>query len=128
MRKKRQLQRSPVRPIRTGLRHRGGQCPHFEKTDGASVFANRREPWVSAAREDARPTNFGHCAAGGLHGAGKLVKFAPMKFALAILTFALFAFFISWGIIELLKGRPWLLLAAMGVFLGTFIKFGCQSH
>ena len=53
---------------------------------------------------------------------------APMKFALAILTFALFAFFISWGIIELLKGKPWLLLASVGIFLGTFIKFGCQSH
>ena len=64
----------------------------------------------------------------GLRGAGKLVWFAPMKFALAIAVFGLFAFFISWGIIELLKGRPWLLLAAMGVFLGTFIKFGCQSH
>jgi hypothetical protein len=51
-----------------------------------------------------------------------------MKFALAILTFALFAFFISWGILELLKGRPWLLLAAVGIFLGSFIKFGCQSH
>ena len=51
-----------------------------------------------------------------------------MKFALAILTFGLFAFFISWGIIELLKGSPWLLLAAVGAFLGTFIKYGCQSH
>jgi len=28
----------------------------------------------------------------------------------------------------LLKGKPWLLLAAVGVFLGTFIKYGCQSH
>jgi len=52
----------------------------------------------------------------------------PMKFALAILTFALFAGFISWGIIELLKGHPWLLLASVGVFLGTFIKYGCQPH
>ena len=51
-----------------------------------------------------------------------------MKFALAILVFLLFALFISWGIIELLKGRPWLLLASVGVFLGTFIKFGCRSH
>jgi hypothetical protein len=51
-----------------------------------------------------------------------------MKFTLAVLTFVLFAFFISWGILELLKGRPWLLLASVGVFLGTFIKFGCQSH
>jgi hypothetical protein len=51
-----------------------------------------------------------------------------MKFFAAILIFALFAFFISWGIVEMLKGRPWLLLAAVGVFLGTFIKFGCQPH
>ncbi|HEX4350791.1 MAG TPA: hypothetical protein VH251_10400 [Verrucomicrobiae bacterium] len=51
-----------------------------------------------------------------------------MKFAAAILVFVLFAFFISWGIVELLKGGPWLLIAAMGVFLGTFIKYGCRSH
>jgi hypothetical protein len=51
-----------------------------------------------------------------------------MKFATAILVFALFAFFISWGIIELLKGSPWLLLATMGVFVGTFVKFGCLSQ
>ena len=64
----------------------------------------------------------------GLRGAGELVWFAPMKFALAIAVFGLFAFFISWGIIELLKGRPWLLIAALGVFLGTFVKYGCRSH
>jgi len=51
-----------------------------------------------------------------------------MKFAGAILVFGLFAFFISWGIIELLKGSPWLLLASVGVFLGTFVKYGCLSH
>ena len=51
-----------------------------------------------------------------------------MKFVAAILVFALFAFFISWGIIELLKGSPWLLVASLGVFLGTFIKYGCLSH
>jgi len=64
----------------------------------------------------------------GLPAAEKWVMLAPMKFTLAVVTFALFAFFISWGILELLKGRPWLLLASVGVFLGTFIKFGCQSH
>lgn len=51
-----------------------------------------------------------------------------MKFALAILTFFLFAFFIGWGIIEVFKGEPWLLIAALGVFFGTFIKYGCRSH
>jgi len=51
-----------------------------------------------------------------------------MKFTLAILTFVAFAFFIAWGVIELLKGSPWMLLASVGAFLGTFIKFGCLSH
>ena len=51
-----------------------------------------------------------------------------MKFAAAILVFGLFAFFISWGIIELLKGSPWLLLASLSVFVGTFAKYGCLSH
>ena len=51
-----------------------------------------------------------------------------MKFFAAILVFALFALFISLGILALLKGSPWLLLASVGVFLGTFVKFGCLSH
>jgi len=51
-----------------------------------------------------------------------------MKFVLAISVFVAFAFFISWGILLMLHGQPWLLLAAVGVFLGTFIKFGCLSH
>jgi hypothetical protein len=51
-----------------------------------------------------------------------------MKFALAILTFALFAFFISWGIVLLLAGSPWLFIAALAVFFGTFIRYGCHSH
>jgi len=55
-------------------------------------------------------------------------RIEAMKFAAAILVFALFAFFIGLGIIELLKGNPWLLLASVGVFLGTFIKYGCLSH
>jgi len=51
-----------------------------------------------------------------------------MKFFAAIGAFALFTFFISWGIVEMLKGSPWLLLASLAVFFGTFIKFGCLSH
>jgi hypothetical protein len=51
-----------------------------------------------------------------------------MKFAAAILVFVLFAFFIGWGIVEVLKGNPWLLLASIAAFLGTFIKYGCLTH
>jgi hypothetical protein len=55
-------------------------------------------------------------------------KVSPMKFFAAILVFCLFALFISLGVIEVLKGNPWLLLAAVGAFVGTFIKYGCLSH
>ncbi len=51
-----------------------------------------------------------------------------MKFLLAILVFLLFTFFISWGIVLLMHGSPWLLLASLGVFFGTFIKYGCLTH
>jgi hypothetical protein len=51
-----------------------------------------------------------------------------MNFALAILTFVLFAFFISWGIVLLLAGHPLMLIAALVVFFGTFIRYGCHSH
>lgn len=51
-----------------------------------------------------------------------------MKFALAILVFLLFAFFIGWGVVLLLAGKPWLLIAALIVFFGTFATYGCHSH
>lgn len=51
----------------------------------------------------------------------------PMKFALAILIFLLFTVFIGWGIVEMLHGRPWLLIASLVVFVGLFAKYGCLS-
>ena len=51
-----------------------------------------------------------------------------MKFSLAILTFVLFALFIGTGIVLMLAGKPLLFVVAMGVFLATFIKYGCLSH
>lgn len=56
------------------------------------------------------------------------LHFGLMKFIAAIAVFLLFTFFISWGIILLMHGSPWMLIAASGVFLGTFIKYGCLSH
>ena len=58
----------------------------------------------------------------------KKLTMCIMKFALAIAVFVMFAFFISWGILLLLAGQPWLLICAVLLFLGTFIKFGCLSH
>lgn len=53
---------------------------------------------------------------------------SAMKFALAIAVFVSFAFFISWGILLLLAGHPLLLICALLLFIGTFIKYGCLSH
>ena len=63
-----------------------------------------------------------------MHPAPNLLHSSSMNFALALLTFLLFAFFIGWGIILLLAGKPILLIVALGIFLGTFIKYGCLTH
>jgi len=51
-----------------------------------------------------------------------------MNFALAIVVFALFAFFIGWGIVLMLAGSPWLFAVSLLVFIGAFAKYGCLSH
>ena len=51
-----------------------------------------------------------------------------MKFALAILVFLMFGFFLSWGTLLLIAGNPWLLICAGAVFLLTFVRVGCMSH
>ena len=51
-----------------------------------------------------------------------------MNFVLATLVFLLFAFFIGLGIVMMLAGKPILLVVALGVFIGTFIKYGCLAH
>jgi hypothetical protein len=50
-----------------------------------------------------------------------------MKFAMAISVFLLFVFFIGWGIVMLMAGKPWLFIAALAVFFGTFAKYGCHQ-
>ena len=51
-----------------------------------------------------------------------------MNFALAILVFLAFTFFIGLGIVLMLAGKPLVFIAAMVVFVGTFAKNGCLSH
>ena len=53
---------------------------------------------------------------------------ASMKFFAAIMLFVLFAVLLSAGIVLMLAGKPLLFIAALGVFLAGFIKFGCLSH
>ena len=51
-----------------------------------------------------------------------------MKFALAILVYLLFALAIGAGILLLVAGKPWLFIAAILAFIGSFAKYGCASH
>lgn len=58
----------------------------------------------------------------------RCARIKAMKFGAAILVFGLFALGLGGGIVELLQGAPWLLLAALAVFFGLFIKYGCRAH
>lgn len=50
-----------------------------------------------------------------------------MKFLMALSVFLLFTLLITWGIILLMHGTPWLLVATMVLFIGLFAKYGCLS-
>jgi len=51
-----------------------------------------------------------------------------MNFLLAFLGLAVFAFILGWGIVSVMSGSPWLLAAALLVFVAAFVKFGCWSQ
>ncbi|MDE3100120.1 MAG: hypothetical protein KGJ88_11665 [Verrucomicrobiota bacterium] len=51
-----------------------------------------------------------------------------MKFALALLVYAVMAFVLSWGILLLIAGKPWLLIAGSILFIVAFAKIGCITH
>jgi hypothetical protein len=103
----------------------GGETP--SSTDQEVSVAAGANPLIhqSVSPHSSKPKQ-DHCR--DLHENRKPLQWSPMKFALAILVFVLFAFFISAGIIELFKGQPWILVASLVVFFGTFVKYGCRSH
>ena len=54
-----------------------------------------------------------------------------MKFVLAILAYLLISFMLCWGILLLVRGNPWLLIAAFLGYAVAFAKLGClpgKSH
>jgi hypothetical protein len=48
-----------------------------------------------------------------------------MKFALAILVYVIIALILAAGILEVMKGRPWLLVAGAVAFIVAFGRIGC---
>lgn len=51
-----------------------------------------------------------------------------MKFALAILVYVVIALILGAGILLLIQGKPWLLIAGAAVFILAFARIGCKSH
>lgn len=54
-----------------------------------------------------------------------------MKFSLAILVYLLFGLLLTWGIIELVHGRPALLITGVVIYAALLTWFGClppKSH
>ena len=53
---------------------------------------------------------------------------AGMKFILAIVVYLLIGVLLGWGILLMLAGKPWLLIAGLVAYLIAFSKIGCASH
>jgi hypothetical protein len=51
-----------------------------------------------------------------------------MKFFLAIVVYLLIAAVLSWGILLMMHGKPWLLIASVIAYVVAFGKLGCMTH
>jgi hypothetical protein len=51
-----------------------------------------------------------------------------MKLFLATLVYLLMAAVLSWGILLLMAGKPWLLIVSVTAYVVAFGKIGCASH
>ncbi len=48
-----------------------------------------------------------------------------MKFLLAIVAYLLISFVLGWGVLLLMHGNPWLLIASFLAYVVAFAKLGC---
>ena len=51
-----------------------------------------------------------------------------MKLMAAVSVYLLIGLVLSWGIMLLLEGKPWVFLAAFLAYVVAFGKIGCQTH
>jgi len=54
-----------------------------------------------------------------------------MKFLLAIIAYLVIGLILSWGVLLMVKGQPWLLIVGFLTYVVAFAKLGClpkQSH
>ena len=65
---------------------------------------------------------------GALHEADLWFRFAAMKIAVAFAIYFLYGALLTVALVKAVAGSPWLLLAAVAVFLIGFVRFGCRTH
>jgi hypothetical protein len=58
----------------------------------------------------------------------KVIRIVAMKLVLAVLVYLLIGAVLGWGILLMMAGKPWLLVAAFVVYVVAFAKIGCLSH
>ena len=51
-----------------------------------------------------------------------------MKLMAAVLAYLVIGLVLSWGILLLLEGKPWVFIVAFVAYVAAFGKIGCQAH
>ncbi|MHC1766405.1 MAG: hypothetical protein AB9869_19245 [Verrucomicrobiia bacterium] len=51
-----------------------------------------------------------------------------MKFTLALVVYLLMGLVLGWGILLVMKGSYWFLIAGLIAYLIAFARFGCTGH
>ena len=62
-----------------------------------------------------------------LRAGAKGLYSSSMKLALAVLVYLLIGLVLSWGILLLLAGKPWLFIIAFLAYVVAFGKIGCTA-
>lgn len=51
-----------------------------------------------------------------------------MKFTLAVIVYVLIGLILSWGILGVMRGNYWLLIAGVAAYVLAFARIGCKHH
>jgi hypothetical protein len=59
---------------------------------------------------------------------GKMDKIRAMKLGAAILIYLVIGVVLSFGVLLMLAGKPWLFIVALLAYVVAFGKIGCMTH
>jgi hypothetical protein len=63
-----------------------------------------------------------------LNSGGVRLHLARMKLTLSIVVYLLMGLVIGWGIVQVIYGVYWVLIAGVLLYLLAFAWFGCREH